>query len=181
MDKKKIGIICGAAVVLIGVVVGIVIAVNSGSEPAPEPEKTVVDEKAFEINGLKFRLDTEKEFEGIKYEISKDFREVKQDLYTHYVEYRYMQEDDTNLLFFRIFHYPDKDLDTVINEFGIENPEISDAKINNIDYVVYNEPRDDGTVHFYFTTSPNGVYAVHFASRYDIKDFETKVMKTLKF
>ena len=184
MSKKKL-LIFGAAMVVViaAVVVGILIAVNSGDKE--EPKKTVetpaVDEKSFRINNLKFSLDTEKEFEGIKYTISKDFREVKHDLRTHYVQYDYLQKDDTNLLFFRIFHYTDKDAAAAAKDLGIENPTFSEGKTDNVEYQFYNEPRDDGTIHFYFITKDSETYALHFASRYDVRDFESKILKTLKF
>ena len=185
MDKKKIAIIGAAAVVLIGIIVGIVIGVNSGKEPEkPEEKPAVVDEKSFEINGLKFKLDTEKEFEGLKYEISKDFAEAKHDLYTHYVEYRYLQDngEGKNLLFFRVFHYTDKDTAAAVKDLGIEGEvTFTDGKTNGVDYKLCDEGRDDGTVHFYFIEKDNDTYVLHLASQYDVKEFETKVLKTIKF
>ena len=183
MGKKKLLIFGVAAVVAIAAVVaGILIAVNSGKEePKKSAEVPAVDEKSFKINNLKFLLDTEKEFEGIKYVISKDFREIKYDLYSHYVQYDYLQKDETNLLYFRIFHYTDKDAAAAAKDLGIENPTFSEGKTDNIEYKFYNEPRDDGTIHFYFITKDTETYALHFASRYDIRDFESKILKTVKF
>ena len=43
------------------------------------------------------------------------------------------------------------------------------------------EHRTDGTIHFYFINKDNNTYVLHFASQYDIKDFETKVVNSVKF
>lgn len=183
MNKKKMAIIGVAVVALIGIVVGVVIAMNSNQEPEKPEEKTEIvdDPKSFSINKLKFKLDTEKEFEGMKYEISKDFKEAKHDISTHYVEYRYIQKDDTNLLFFRIFHYVGKDVAAVVKDFDLGDITLSSGQTDNLEYKFYSEPRDDGTVHFYFITKGADTYAIHITSRYDIREFETKVMKTLRF
>ena len=179
--NKKFAIIGAAAVVIIvGVVVGIVIGVNSNKAPEPEEAPLVVDDTHFSINGQEFELDTKKEFEGLKYKISKEFRELKFDVYTHYVQYDYLLEDG-NLLYYRVFHYTDKDADAAAQDLGLENYAFTDGKTDNVEYKYYAEPRNDGTMHFYFITKDTDTYVIHLASKYDIKEFEEKALKTIGF
>lgn len=139
-----------------------------------------VDETLFKVNNLEFHLDKESEFKNIKYTISSDFKEVIQDMY---IQYNYYQEDNTNLLFYRVFYYENKDINYAINDLDLgENINLTDGKINDIDYKYYPEPRDDGgTIHFYFINKNDDLYVLNFISKYDIKDFEAKVLNTIKF
>ncbi len=143
-------------------------------------EEVVVDETLFVINKLEFHMDKDSEFKGIKYTISSSFKEANQ---VSYVQYNYYQEDNTNLLFFRIFYYNNKKIDYAINDLGLDkNISLTDGKTNDIDYKFYASPRDDGgTIHFYFINKGNDLYVLNFVSKYDIKDFENKVLKSIKF
>lgn len=152
---------------------------NSEKEETKQEEKKV-DETLFTINKLDFHLDNETEFKGIKYTISKDFQEA---IYDQYVQYNYYQEDNTNLLFFRVFYYENKDIKHVLKDLGLEeNISLTEGKTDNIEYNFYETPRDDGgTIHFYFITKDKNIYVINFVSKYNIKEFEDKEIKTIKF
>ena len=51
-----------------------------------------------------------------------------------------------------------------------------------MEYKLYEEPRNDGgTIHFYFVNRDETTYVFNFVSKYDIKDFENKVIKSVNF
>ena len=144
-------------------------------------DKKEVDETLVTINGLDFHLDTNKEFKGLKYVISKDLKEANFEAY-NYIQYYYYQEDSTNLLFFRVFYYKGKNFDDAIYDLGIGNVTLVDGKNDNLEYKVYKEPREDGgTINLYFIDKDGDTYVVNFVSQYDIADFEAKVVKSLSF
>jgi predicted small lipoprotein YifL len=152
---------------------------NNEKEDTKKEEKKV-DETLFTINKLEFHLDKETEFKGIKYTISKDFQEA---IHDQYIQYNYYQEDNTNLLFFRVFYYENKDIKYALKDLGLEeNVSLTDGKTDNIEYKFYETPRDDGgTIHFYFITKDKNLYVINFVSKYDIKEYENKEIKTIKF
>ena len=150
------------------------------TEQVVEQPTPVVDETLVKINGLEFHLNKETSFKDIKYTIVEDFKEADHD---RYIQYNYYQEDKTNLLFFRIFYYSGKGNDAAIKDLGLDNNiTLTDGKTDNIEYKYYAEPRaDGGTKHFYFINKNGNTYAINFVSKYDIKDFEDKVIKSIKF
>ena len=153
---------------------------KGGEEKDPQPK---ADETAFTVNELEFKLDTEKEFKGLKYVVTGDFKEVEHDEFTPYIQYNYLQEDNSNLLFFRIFYYKGKGVDAAKADLGLEKDiQLTDGKNDDLEYKMYAQPRDDGgTIHYYFLTKDGDTFVVNFVSKYDIKDFEQKVVKSLKF
>ena len=155
-------------------------ACGRGSEEQKDPRP---DESAFAVNGHEFRLDTEKEFKGLKYRVSGDFKEAEHDEFIPYIQYNFLQEDDSNLLFFRIFYYKGKGLDEAKTDLGLEQDiQLTDGKNDGLDYRMYAQQRDDGgTIHYYVITKEGDTYVVNFVSKYDIADFEQKVVKSLKF
>ena len=142
--------------------------------------KKVVDETLVEINENEFHLDKKMTFHDLEYTIVGEFKEVNN---RNYVQYNYYQEDSSNLLFFRIFYYEGKTIDDASKDLGLDSGiSYSDGKTDNIQYKSYFEPRDDGgTIHFYFINKDGNIYVLHFVSKYDIKDFEAKVLKSVKF
>ena len=57
-----------------------------------------------------------------------------------------------------------------------------DGKTDNIEYKYYPQPRDDGgTIHYYLINKDGNLYVINFVSKYDIKDFEEKVLNSIKF
>lgn len=151
---------------------------NSKQDVAETP--AVVDESLVKINGLEFHLDKDAEFKDVKYKIVGDFKEANFD---HYVQYYYYQENSTNLLFFRIFNYEGKTNEEIVKDLGLEgNITFTDGKTDNMEYKLYEEPRNDGgTIHFYFVNRDETTYVFNFVSKYDIKDFENKVIKSVNF
>ncbi|MBO4218248.1 MAG: hypothetical protein IKX74_07075 [Erysipelotrichaceae bacterium] len=152
---------------------------NKG-EQAGKEDPPVVDETLVVINGLEFHLDTQAEFEGAGYLAVSDFQEVRQPIY---VQYSYLQQDSSNLLFFRIFFYKNQKFKYAINDLGLDkNIPLTEGKTENFEYSYYPQPRDDGgTIHFYFVERNGSTYVLHFVSRYDISDFEQKVLKSIRF
>ena len=131
------------------------------------------------LNGLEFHLKTDETFKDIKYTISDKLKKADFD---RYVQYNYLQEDSTNLLYFRIFYYKGKTFDDAAKDLGLEkNITFKDGTTNNIEYKLYEQPRDDGgTMHLYFINKDGNTYVINFVSKYDIKDFENKVLKSIK-
>ena len=148
---------------------------QKNEQPTP-----VVDETLVTINGIEFHLNKETSFKNINYTIVEDFKEVDHD---RYIQYNYYQEDSTNLLFFRVFYYSNQGNDIAIKDLGLDsNISLTDGKTDNIEYKYYASPRDDGgTMHFYFINKDGDTYTLNFVSKYDIKDFEDKVVKSVKF
>lgn len=142
-----------------------------------------VDENLFKIKEKEFHLDTEKEFESLKYKVSSDFREINNFTpASKYMQYNYQPEDEANYFFFRIFFYKNKDFAFVRKDLGIDDKfKFIDGKTDNIEYKLIDEERTDGTIHLYFISKDNSTYVIHFVSQNDIKDFETKTLNSLKF
>lgn len=188
--KKKVFII-----LILVIVIALGLLVLSGCENKDktkenEVEKTeneeiqnipvVADESLVKINDLEFHLDKESTFKDMKYVVVGDFKEANLD---RYVQYNYYQEDNTNLLYFRIFYYEGKSVEEVINDLGIEGETIfTDGQTERLEYKLLEDPRDDGgTIHYYFINKDDSIYVLNFVSKYDIKDFENKVVSTVKF
>ena len=132
-----------------------------------------VDENLFKIKEKEFHLDTEKEFESLKYKVSNEFREINNlTPASKYMQYNYQPEDESNYFFFRIFYYENKDFAFVRKDLGIAD---------NIEYKLIDEERTDGIIHLYFISKEGSTYVIHFVSQNDIKDFETKTLNSLKF
>ena len=172
--KKKVVLV---GIVVLMLAIGLFILAGCGAKKEAEP----VDETLFKINGLEFHLDQEKEYKGMKYVISGDFKKAEYEIGIPCIQYNYYQEDGTNLLFFRIFFYEGKTNEDAVKDLDLGAITLTEGKTDNIEYKLYEEPRDDGTIHFYFVNKDNNTYVINFVSRYDIKDFEEKVMKTIKF
>ncbi len=149
-------------------------------DPKEDPP---VDESIVVINNLEFKLEKETSFKDLCYKTVEDFAEVEHDITIPYRQYNFYQEDGTNLLFFRIFYYYGKGIDYASKDLGIEGKiTLEDGKTEHIEYQLYPQPRDDGgTIHFYFITRGNDTYVLNFVSKYDIKDFETKVVNSVYF
>jgi hypothetical protein len=68
-------------------------------------EEKVVDKTLFKIKDKEFHIDTDKEFEGLKYKVSSEFREINN--YTPsstYMQYSYQPEDSSNYFYLRILY-----------------------------------------------------------------------------
>ena len=121
-----------------------------------------IDETLFKIKDKEFHLDTDKEFEGLNYKTSMEFREINNGTpMSKYVQYNYQPEDSSNYFFFRIFYYTKKDFTFVRSDLAID--------------------KKDGTIHSYFINKDGNTYVLHFVSQNDIKDFENKVLNSIKF
>ena len=147
-------------------------------------EEKVVDKTLFKIKDKEFHIDTEKEFEGLKYKISPEFKEVNN--YTPsstYMQYSYQPENMANYFYFRILYYAGKDINFAKDDYigSEEQFEYKDVKVNNIDAKMIDEGRTDGTIHHYFITKDGNTYILSFLSQNDIKDFEEKVLETISF
>ena len=138
------------------------------------------DETLVVINNQEFHLTKETSYKGLNYIITESFTESSMN---NYIQYRYYQEDNTNLLFFRIFYYENKSLDDIKTDLAIDSSlSYTEGKnINNLEYKLIDTNRTDGTIHFYIINKDNITYVVNFISQYDIKDFETKVLNSLSF
>ncbi len=181
--NKKILFVCVLIVLLI---VGLLIFTGGGSKEKVQNSENeqqtepIVDESLIKINNLEFHLDKETSFKDINYTIVGDFKEAN---YNKYIQYNYYQEDNTNLLYFRIFYYGKLTNDDAIKDLGIgDNITLTDGKTDKIEYKYYDDQRDDGgSMHFYFINNDGNLYVLNFVSKYDIKDFEEKVINSVKF
>ena len=173
--------------IILLVVIALCTITGCGSKKEEENKKeenVVVDESLFKIKDKEFHLDTDKEFEGLKYKTSKDFKEI--DNFTPssiYMQYNYQPEYSSNYFYFRILCYKGKDIEFAKNDYvgNEEQFEYKDVSINNIDYKMIDEERTDGTIHHYFITKDGKTFIIDFISQNDIKDFEAKVMDSISF
>lgn len=147
-------------------------------------KEEVVDPTLFKIKDTEFHIDTDREFEGIKYKTSSGFKEI--DNFTpssKYMQYNYQPEGSSNYFYFRILYYKGKNIDFAKKDYlGEEdNFEYKDVTINNIEYKMIDEERTDGTIHHYFVTRNGNTYILSFISQNDIKDFENKTLNSIGF
>ena len=147
-------------------------------------ENKVVDETLFKIKDKEFHLDTDKEFEELKYKTSSEFKEINNVTPSStYMQYNYQPENSSNYFYFRIFCYKGKDIDFARGDYvgNEEQFEYKDLNVNSIDYKMIDEERTDGTIHHYFVTKNENTYILSFISQNDIKDFENKVLNSISF
>ena len=139
-----------------------------------------VDETLVKVNGVDLHFTKEASFKKLKYTIAGDLREEK---YPRYIQYSMYQEDQTTLLFFRIFYYEGRDNNFAIKDLGIGGDvTLTDGKTDNIEYKFYPYSQNDGgTMHLYFVNKDGNTYVLNFVSKYDIKDFEERVLNSVKF
>lgn len=145
-----------------------------------EQNTQVVDETLVKINGLEFHMNKETSYKDVKYTIVEEFKESN---FGRYIQYNYYPENSTNLLYFRIFYYANQGNDMAIKDLGLNsNIALTDGKTDNIEYKCYVEPRQDGgTMNCYFVNKNGNTYVFSFISKYDIKELEEKVIKSIKF
>lgn len=138
-----------------------------------------VDESIVKVNDVELHIDKRNEFNGIKYMITDDLKEARFD---QYVQYYLYQESGSNLLFFRIFFYKDKDIKYIKKDLAIDtNLAEINGKTDNVDYIFIDTKRNDGTIHFYIIKKDNVSYVVNFVSKYDINDFENRILNSISF
>ncbi len=166
--------------ILLSMLVILLLTLTGCGSTSDKNEEKKVDKSVVEVNGIKLNINKEKEFKGIKYTITDDLSEANFD---QYVQYYLYQDFGPNLLFFRIFYYSKKTNKEIIKALGLDDKiELKNGKTDNIEYKFYEEPREDGgTIHFYFINKNEKTYVLNFMSKYDIKDFEEKVIKSVKF
>ena len=173
--KKKVLLIGLILVMLSGCLLGL-----TGCRAKKEESKEVVDESLIKINGKEFKLDTETTFKDVSYITSADFQKAD---FNRFIQYYYQDKEDGNLLYFRIFYYKNLDITAAFADLGLDKTiALTDEKTDNFEYKSYVEPRNDGgTIHCYFVDYKGSTYVISFISKYDIKDLETKIMKSVKF
>ena len=138
-----------------------------------------VDESLVKVNEVELHINKEKEFKGIKYTITDDLKEAN---YNQYVQYYLYQDSGPNLLFFRIFFYENKAHDDIKKDLAIDSNLVEESgKTDNIKYIFIDTKRTDGTIHYYIIDKNNTSYVINFVSQYDIKEFEEKVLNSIKF
>ena len=179
--KKKV-VLCLLVLLISFVVTGC--KTEKKEEEIKEKENEVVDKTLFKIKDKEFHLDTDKEFNGLKYKTSSEFKEI--DNYTMsgtYKQYSYQPKNSSNYLYFRILYYKRKNIDFAKNDYlgNEEQFEFKDVTINNIDYKMIDEERTDGTIHHYFITKDGNTFIIDFISQNDIKDFENMVLNSISF
>ena len=150
-------------------------AVNPTAEPTEEP----VDETLVTVNGVELHMTKDAEFNGIKYTITEDLKEAN---YGRFVQYYLYQDDGPNLLFFRVFYYKGMTHADIRYDLGVEDDLKEEAgKTDNIEYSLIDLHRDDGTMHFYIVDKDDISYVINFVSQYDIANFETLVLNSIRF
>jgi predicted small lipoprotein YifL len=153
-------------------------------EEKEQEENVIVDKSLFKIKDKEFHLDTDKEYEGLKYKTSLEFKEINNyTVSSTYRQYNYQPASSSNYFYFRILFYQGKDIEFAREDYlgNEEQFEYKDVTINNIDFKMIDEERTDGTIHHYFVTKDGNTFIVDFISQNDIKDFENKVLDSLSF
>lgn len=144
----------------------------------------VADPTAFKIKDKEFHLDTDKEFKGLKYKTSSEFREIDNLTPSSvYMQYNYQPDDSANYFYFRVLYYKGKNIEFAKKDYiGEEEKfEFKDVKINDIDIKMIDENRTDGTIHHYFITKDGSTFILSFISQNDIEKFEKMVLDTIGF
>lgn len=147
-------------------------------------KKEIVDKTLFVIKDKEFHLDTDKEFEGLKYKTSSEFKEINNVTPSSvYMQYNYQPDNSSNYFYFRILFYQGKDIDFAKNDYigNEEQFEYEDININGIESKMIDEKRTDGTIHHYFITKDKNTFIIDFISQNDIKNFENKVLDSISF
>ena len=178
--KKKILL----SLLLIAALFTITGCTSKKEEEKKDKEPEVVDETLIKIKGKEFHLDTDKEFQGLKYITSSEFKEANNETPSSvYRQYYYRPDSEANYFYFRILYYKGKDIAFAKSDYvGDEKDfEYKDVKINNIEYKMIDEERTDGTIHHYFLVKDGSTFILDFISQNDIKDFENKVMNSISF
>lgn len=147
-------------------------------------ENEVVDKTLFKIKDKEFHLDTDKEFKGLKYKVSSEFREIDNVTPSSvYMQYSYQPDDSPNYFYLRILFYKGKDINFAKKDYvGDEKKfEYKDVDINGIKSKMIDEERTDGTIHHYFINKDGNSFIVDFISQNDISKFESMVLESIKF
>ena len=153
-------------------------------ENSSKEKNVIADKSLFKIKDKEFHLDTDKEFEGLKYKTSSEFKEIDNITPSStYMQYSYQPENSSNYFYFRILCYKGKDIAFAKSDYvgDEEQFEYKDVTINNIDYKMIDEERTDGTIHHYFVTKDDKTFIIDFISQNNIKDFENKVLNSISF
>ena len=169
--------------ILLSILVIMALFAITGCNSKKEANKKL-DETLFKIKDKEFHLDTEREFEELKYKTSSEFKEIDNITpHSTYMQYNYRPDDSSNYFYFRILYYKGRNIDFAKNDYiGNEKQfEYKNVKINNIEYKMIDEERTDGTIHHYFITKNGNTFIIDFISQNDIKDFEKKVMNSIEF
>ena len=101
-------------------------------------EETIVDKSLFKIKDKEFHLDTDKVFEEIQYQTSKEFKEVNNGTpASKYVQYNYQPDGSSNYFFFRIFYFAKKDFAFARSDLAIDKKfKYIDGKTDFIEYKI---------------------------------------------
>ncbi len=165
--------------ILLSMLVILLLTLTGCGSTSDKNEEKKVDKSVVEVNGIKLNINKEKEFKGIKYTITDDLSEANFD---QYVQYYLYQDFGPNLLFFRIFYYENKNHSYIKNDLAIDNNLTEkQGKTDNVEYTFIDGNRTDGTIHFYIIDKDNASYVINFISQYDIKDFESIVLNSIRF
>ena len=172
--KKKIVLIIFAVILLFTIT-----GCGNTKKELDNNKKEIVDESLVKVNEVELHINKEKEFKGIKYTITDDLKEA---VFDQYVQYYLYQDSGPNLLFFRIFYYEGKTHNYIRKDLAVDSslPE-ENGKTDNVNYTYIDTKRTDGTIHYYIIDSGKKSYVINFVSKYDIKDFEEKVLNSVKF
>ena len=156
---------------------------NDNNGENNKKEENIVDETLFTIKDKEFHLDTDKEFEGLKYKTSSEFKEIDNFSFaSKYMQYNYQPDGSSNYFYFRIFYFKVKDFAYARKDLAIDDKfKYQDGTTDKIEYKMVDEERTDGTIHFYFISKDGNTFVLHFVSQNDIRDFEEKVLKSLEF
>ena len=177
--KKKV-LLCFFIILALCTITGC----GSTKEEKNSEKEKIVDKTLFKIKDKEFHLDTDKEFEGLKYKTSSEFKEINNITPSStYMQYNYQPANSSNYFYFRILCYKGKDIEFAKNDYvgNEEQFEYKDVTINNIDYKMIDEERTDGTIHHYFVTKDEKTFIIDFISQNDIKDFENKILNSISF
>ena len=136
------------------IIVGLLIFTGCG-KPKNESNDNSTNNNIVKVNGIDLHLNKEKEFNGIKYTITDDLKEVNHDQKSH---------------------------DDIRKDLAIDSNLIEEqGKTNIVEYNFIDTKRTDGTIHYYIIDKDNISYVINFVSQYDIKNFEKIVMDSIYF
>ena len=157
---------------LLVVLFTIILLVGCGKKEEIVESKKLADDEVM-LEEILYKFDQDAEYHGLKYKVASNlrFRDTGN-------AYNYFSEeiDGSSYFVFRIFYYPNKDIDYAIKDsVANEHLEEYDTKVGNLDYRVVkfkNSLGEKTYTNMYYHKNNNDVYAYCFTAEIDISSLE---------
>ena len=159
-------------ILLVLLTVLLLVGCGKKSEEKNEEPKGLAEDEVI-LENITYKFDQDDEYHGLKYKIASNLR--KRDTGN---AYNYFSEeiDGSSYFVFRIFYYPNRDIDYAIKDsVANEHLEEYDTKVGDLDYRVVrfkNSLGEKTYTNMYYHKNNNDVYAYCFTAEMDISELE---------